>query len=276
MSKEQNTPAEQPVADLPKGFPPELIPLYDWWKKEGRSWLVALAIALAVVAAFYGGKAWMRSRQMAASSALAAATSVDELEMAVAQHGSSKAGGLMKLRLAKAYYDAGRFQDAHDLYSKLAGSEPESFADYVKIGLAFSLEGLKKYEEARNEFAQYAADEANANGIFLLTAKLGAARCKAQAGDKEGAIKDLEALKEKCEKDGADASRIDSLIDACRRWEPRSLFDAANEAAKQLDAAAPAAAPAPAAEKPAEKPAEPAPAAEKPAEPAPAAPAKAE
>ena len=51
MSKEQNNPAEQPVADLPKGFPPELIPLYDWWKKEGKSWLVSLAIAAAVVGA---------------------------------------------------------------------------------------------------------------------------------------------------------------------------------------------------------------------------------
>ena len=265
MSKEQKNPAEQPVADLPKGFPPELIPLYDWWKKEGRSWLVTLAIAGAAVAAFYGVKSWMRSRQVAASSALASATSVDELETAVAQHGSSKAGGLMRLRLAKAYFDDGRYQDAYDLYSKLVGSEPEGFKDYVKIGLAFSLEGLKKYDEAREAFAKYAADAANAKSFFLMTAKLGAARCKAQAGDKEGAVKDLEALKEKCEKDSMDEARIDSLIDACKRWEPRSLFDAANAAASQLEApAAPAAA-----EKPAEKPAEPAPAAaEKPAEPA--------
>jgi len=286
MSKEQNNPAEQPVADLPKGFPPELIPLYDWWKKEGRSWLVTLAVAAAVVVAFYGTKHWIRARQDAASSALAAASTADELETVVAQYGSSKAGASMKLRLAKAYYDEGRYQDAYDLYSKLVGSEPEGLKDAVTIGLAFSLEGLKKYEEARDAFAKYAADEANAKSYLLFAAKLGAARCKAQAGDKEGAIKDLEALKEKCEKDSMDESRIDSLIDACKRWEPRSLFDAANEAAKQLDAAAPAAAPAPAAEKPAEKPAEPAPAAapapaaeklaEKPAEPAPAAPAKAE
>ena len=267
MSKEQNNPAEQPVADLPKGFPPELIPLYDWWKKEGKSWLVSLAIAAAVVGAFYGAKHWIKARQAAASSALASAITADELETAVAQYGSSKAGASMKLRLAKAYYDEGRFQDAYDLYSKLVGSEPEGFKDYVTMGLAFSLEGLKKYEEARDAFAKYAADEANAKGIFLLTAKLGAARCKAQAGDKEGAVKDLEALKEKCEKDSMDEMRIDSLIDACKRWEPRSLFDAANAAAAQLDAAAPAAAPAAAEPAPADKPAE------KPAEPAPAAPA---
>lgn len=262
MSKEQNTPAEQPVADLPKGFPPELIPLYDWWKKEGKSWLVSLAIAAAVVGAFYGAKHWIKARQAAASSALSEASTADELETVVAQYGSSKAGAAMKLRLAKAYYDEGRYQDAYDVYSKLDGSEPEGLKDAVKIGLAFSLEGLKKFEEARDAFAKYAADEANAKSYLLLAAKLGAARCKAQAGDKEGAIKDLEALKEKCEKDSMDEARIDSLIDACKRWEPRSLFDAANAAAAQLDAAAPAAAPAPAAEKP--------------AEPAPAAPAKAE
>ena len=273
MSKETNTTAGQPVADLPKGFPPELIPLYDWWKKEGRSWLTALAVAGAAVAAFYGVKAWMQSKQAAASAALAAASSVDELETAVAQHGSSKAGGLMRLRLAKAYYDAGRFQEAHDLYSGLAGSAPEGFGDVVKLGLAFSLEGLKKYAEAENGFRQYAADEANATSYLLLTAKLGAARCKAQGGDKEGAIKELEEIKSGLEKDSAEADRVDSLIDACRRWEPRSLFDVANDVAAQLEVPAeekPAEAPAaaekpaetPAAEKPAETPA----AAEKPAE----------
>ena len=268
MSKEQNTPAEQPVADLPKGFPPELIPLYDWWKKEGKSWLVSLAIAGAVIGAFYGVKHWMKSREAAASSALSAATSADELEMAVAQYGSSKAGGLMRLRLAQAYFNDGRFQDAYDLYSQLAGSEPEGFTDNVKVGLAFSLEGLKKYSEAESAFRQFAADEANANSYLLLTAKLGAARCKAQGGDKDGAVKELEEIKAGYDKDGMEANRIDSLIDACKRFEPRSLFDAANAAAAQL---APAEAPAaPAADKPAEAPA----AADKPAE-APAAPAPA-
>ena len=286
MSKEQNNQAGQPVADLPKGFPPELIPLYDWWKKEGRSWLVSLAIAGAAVAAFYGIKAWVHSRQAAASRALATASSADELETAVAQYGSSKAGGLMKLRLAQAYYNEGRFLDAHDLYSSLLDSEPEGFQDRAKIGLAFSLEGLKKYDEARNAFAQFAADEANAKSYLLFTAKLGAARCKAQAGDKEGAIKDLEDIKATCKKDSADEARVEALIDVCKRWEPRSLFDAANEAAKQIQPDAPAAAPAvesapatpaaaPVAEKPVEQaPAAPAaapaeaPAAEKPAEPA--------
>ena len=268
MSKEQNTPAEQPVADLPKGFPPELIPLYDWWKKEGKSWLVALAVAGAVVGGFYGVKHWLQSREAAASGALASATSVDELETAVAQYGSAKSGGLMKLRLAKTYFDEGRYQDAHDLYYKLAGSEPEGFADYVKMGLAFSLEGLKKFSEAENEFRQFASDKANAKSCFLLTAKLGAARCKAQAGDKDGAVKELEELKAGYDKDGFEADSIDNLIDACKRYEPRSLFDAANAAAAQLEApAAPApAAPAPAAEKPAEAPAAPASTAEKPAD----------
>jgi len=262
MSKEQKNPAEQPVADLPKGFPPELIPLYDWWKKEGRSWLVTLAVAAAVVGAYYGVRSWMSARKAAASSALSSANTADELETAVAQYGSSKAGGSMKLRLAKAYYDDGRYQDAYDLYSKLAGSEPEGFKDHVTIGLAFSLEGLKKYDEARGAFAKYADDKANTNGIFRLIAQLGAARCKAQAGDKEGAVKDLEALKADYKKDSMEEARIDDMIDVCKRWEPRSLFDAANEAAKQLQAPAPAAAPA-------------APAAEKPADPAPAAPAPA-
>ena len=259
MSKEQITPAQEPVADLPKGFPPELIPLYDWWKKEGRSWLTALAVAAVAVGAFYGVKGWMHSRALSASKALSQAQSVDELEAAVASHGSAKNGAVMKVHLAKSYFDAGRYQDALDIYEKLESSAPEGFADHVKVGKAFALEGLKKYAEAGEAFNAFVADEANASSFLRFTAQLGAARCKAQGGDKDGAVKDLEALKAKFEKDGPEADRIDSVIDAVKRWTPhaeRSFFDAAAAAAKAL-----------AEEKPAEaKPAEEKPAEEKPAE----------
>ena len=49
---------------------PELIPLWDWWVKEGRSTAIMVAVAGLAVAAFYGARNWMRGRDAAASAAL--------------------------------------------------------------------------------------------------------------------------------------------------------------------------------------------------------------
>lgn len=265
---------------------PELLPVWDWWVKEGRSTLLMLAVAAIAVGGFYAGRNWLHSRDAAANAALVNAFTTDELESAVADYGSTKIGESLKLRLAKSYYDGGRYQDALESYdalvAKMAAGGP--FTDIAKIGRAYSLEGLKKFAEAQKAFADYAADEANAESYLLLTAQLGAARCKALAGDKDAALKDFDALKAKTQDEIA-KTRIERMADAVKRHDPsraaRSLFDAANSAAASLEKSAkaaeapktaPAAKPAEAAKKPAEA-AKPAPAA-KPAEapkPAPAA-----
>ena len=101
-----------------------------------------------------------------------------------------------------------------------------------------------------------------------------AARCKALAGDKEGAAKDFETLTEEA-KDEAAKARIKRVADAVKRYKPRaraSLFDAANAAAAQVAPAAPAAPAKPEAKAPAAPAAPAKPEAKAPA--APAAPAK--
>ena len=250
---------------------PELLPLWDWWVKEGRSTLMMVAIAALAVAGFYGVRNWQRSRNAAANNALTSAFNVDELETAVAGYGSTKAGMALKLRLAKGYYDAERYQDALDAYDALLAAKTHpAFSDIASVGRAYALEGLGRFKDAYDAFAAYA--EANPESYLLLTARLGAARCKALQGDKDGAAKDFEALKSAA-KDEVEKTRIDRMADAVKRHDPkraaRSLFDAANAAAASVEAEAKAkAAPAKPAPAPAAKPA-PAPAA-KPA-PAPAA-----
>lgn len=239
---------------------PELLPVWDWWVKEGRSTLLMLAVAAIAVGGFYAGRNWLHSRDAAANAALVNAFTTDELESAVADYGSTKIGESLKLRLAKSYYDGGRYQDALESYdalvAKMAAGGP--FTDIAKIGRAYSLEGLKKFAEAQKAFADYAADEANAESYLLLTAQLGAARCKALAGDKDAALKDFDALKAKTQDEIA-KTRIERMADAVKRHDPsraaRSLFDAANSAAASLEKSAKAAEaskPAEAAKKPAE------------------------
>ena len=281
MSEEnkKETPPEQLPAFVKKA--PELLPLWDWWVKEGKSTVTMLIIAGAVVAAFYGVRGYLRSRDAAANAALVNAYSADDLEAAVSSYGSSKVGPALKLRLAKAYYDAERYQDALETYDGLVAKADKipALADIAEIGRAYALEGLAKYKEAGEAYAAFANDAAKTNSYLALTAKLGSARCTALAGDKDGAVKALDALKATLKDDKVAEVRIERLTDAIKRYEPgrspRSLFDAADAAEKSLATEAkPAAAPAPAA-KPAAPAAKPAAPAAKPAAPAakPAAPA---
>ncbi len=248
---------------------PELLPVWDWWVKEGKSTLMMLVVAAAAVGAFYGVRNYLRARDAGANQALVNAYSVDDLEAAVSSYGSSKVGPALKLRLAKSYFDAERYQDALDVYTGLSADADEfpAFADVAEIGRAYSLEGLAQYKEAQAAYSAFAQDTAKTNSYLALTAKLGVCRCQALAGDKDGAVKALEALKPALADDKLAEMRVDRLIDAVKRYDakraPRSLFDAANAAEKSLadekaakpevkPAAKPAANPAPAA-KPAAK-----------------------
>ena len=289
---EKNTNTEPEVPALVKKAP-ELLPLWDWWVKEGRSTVTMLAVAGLAVAAFYGIRGWLRGRDAAANAALVKMASpeangaglIETQEEAENAYGSTKVGPKMRVVLAKSYFDEERYEDALKAYEALAKeavSNPE-IADIAQVGRAYALEGIAsieekkedqpaKYKAAQEAFEAYASNAANSNSYLLLDAKLGAARCKALAGDKEGAAKDFDALTNEA-KDEAVKARIKRVADAAKRFKPReraSLFDAANAAAAQVTAPAKPDAPAkPEAKAPA-APAAPA----KPEAKAPAAPAK--
>jgi len=264
---------------------PELLPVWDWWVKEGKSTLTMLVIAGAVVGAFYGVRNYLRSRDAGANQALVNAYSTDDLEAAASSYGSTKTGLAIKLRLAKSYFDSERYQDALDVYNGLdvKSDKLAPFADVVEMGRAYSLEGLAKYKEAGDAYSAFAKDASKTNSYLSLTAKLGVCRCQALAGDKDGAVKALDALKATVKDDRLAEMRVERLTDAIKRYDakraPRSLFDAADAAEKSIAAekvakpaapavkveakpAAPAAnvevKPAAPAAKPAEKPAAPA------------------
>ena len=159
----------------------------------------------------------------------------------------------MKIVLAKSYFDDERYEDALDIYDELVkdAGKNQDMADIAAVGRAQALEGIAsqdesedgrkaKYKAASEAFAEYVAT--HEKSYLLLDAKLGAARCKALSGDKDGAIKKLEA---------SDDPRAKSLIETIKRYDPNrkaaSLFDAANAAASKIEAEKKAAAPAAAA-----------------------------
>ena len=201
--------------------------------KSTLPWFLAAGI---VVAGCYGVKNYVASKRAAASEVVASAYTTEELEEAVSKFGSAKSGGVLKLRLAKSYFDAGSFESALGIYSGLEGKAPDGFEGVPEVGKAQCLEGLGRFAEAQQAFDAFAA--ANEKSFLALTAKLGSARCIAQAGDKAKALEALEALKGTLGDDELAKSRVETTIELVKRYEKRaerSLFDAADAAQKQIE-----------------------------------------
>ena len=291
--KKQDDSQTPEVRPIPENLPEELLPLYDWWMANGKSFLTTVGVGLVVVGAILWFKSYSANRleasnqefirsQTLLNQASANAgdvlpdangnTALAELEAAVNKYGGSKTGNAIRLNLAKAYYNLGRFQDAVATYDQcLAKGAPVGFEDIALVGKACSLEGAEKYDEALAAFRDFQKD--NPKSYLIRQAQFGEARVLALQGKKDEAKKLLENLKAK-ETGNEDAEKaINNLISVIDRYEPRSLFDTAAAASDSLNLPALA----PTAEKKAEAPAPVAPAA-KPAEkkaaaPAPAAPA---
>ena len=194
--------------------------------KSTLPWFLAAGI---IVAGYYGVRKYVADRRAAASEIVSSAYTTDELEDAVSKFGSSKSGGLLRLRLAKSYFDAGSDAGAPDIYTSLEGKAPDGFADVPAVGKA-------QFTEAAEAYDTFVA--ANGKSYLALTAKLGSARCVAQNGDREKAIAALEALKETLADDDMAKSRVETTIELVQRYEKRaerSLFDAADAAQKQIE-----------------------------------------
>ena len=250
MSKEKNSkPDTQEVPGWVKKAP-ELLPVWDWWVKEGRSTVTLLLVAGVCVAGWYAFKNWQAGRIAAANSAVVNAFNADELEESVAKLGGTSAGPALKLRLAKSYLDGERWEEAEKVYADYiaAAKADDAFVSLAQLGHAYALEGAGKVADASKEYEALAA---NTNLPVSATAALGVARCMALNGDKAGAIKKLEA---------SDDVRAKNLIEMIKRYDPNrkstSLFDAADAAASKIATEKAAEAKKAEAEKPVAKPAE--------------------
>lgn len=173
---------------------PEFVPVIEWWEKDGKQIVICLAVALVAFAGVKGFQAHRASVKAAASDAIVSAYTTEEIEDAVAKYGNEAAGGALKLRLAKSYFDAGRYEEALAQYEAAAKDDIDGFEAIPVVGKAQCLEALGQFDEAVQLFDAFA--ETNPNNYLTLTAQLGGARCLAAKGDEAGALKRLAALKE--------------------------------------------------------------------------------
>ena len=218
---------------------PELLPLVEWWEKDGKSTVIWLLVAAIAVGGWYGWKNHKQAVKQAASDALVNAYTTEEIEDAVAKFSGSATEGALKLRLAKSYFDAGRYEESLAQYEALIGNAPDGFADIPAVGKAQCLEALGRFEEAAKEFDAFA--EVSPKNDLALTAQLGAARCFVQSGDKAKALARIEALKAANKDDDLSKARIEATETAIRRFGQKA---APAPAAKPVEAPKPAVKPA--------------------------------
>ena len=195
---------------------PELLPLVEWWEKDGKSTVIWLLVAAIAVGGWYGWKNHKAAVKAAASDALVNAYTTEEIEDAAAKFAGSATEGALKLRLAKSYFDAGRYEEALARYEALVGNAPDGFADIPAVGRAQCLEALGKFDEAAKAFDAFA--EASPKNYLALTAQLGAARSYAQAGDKKKALARIDALKSANKDDELSKARIEATEQVIRRF----------------------------------------------------------
>ena len=198
---------------------PELLPLVEWWEKDGKSTVIWLLVAAVAVGGWYGWKNHKAAVKAAASDALVNAYTPEEIEDAAAKFAGAATEGALKLRLAKSYFDAGRYEEALAQYEALIGNAPDGFADIPVVGRAQCLEALGKFDEAAKAFDAFA--EASPKNYLTLTAQLGAARSFAQAGDKKKALARIEALKSANADDELSKARIEATETAIKRFEKK-------------------------------------------------------
>lgn len=182
----------KPVAPVPANIPEELVPVYEWFSENGKSLVYQLAIIILVAVV---ALAFMRSRTAKlenASAALLSASDVTGLEDLNAHFGGTKLGPLIRLRLARAYYDEGQFDSAKETYGAFVkGNGRHALVQEAKLGYAASQEALQEFQQA---IESYRGIDAKAGSPISVYAKMGEARSLAASGDKAAAREIVESV----------------------------------------------------------------------------------
>lgn len=158
-------------------------------------WRALTAAGLAIVLAIgvvYGVRGWMRSQELKAQDALASAQTVEALQKALAQYGSSPAASFARIRLARLCMDANRIKEAEAQYKILetSGLPPEMLIR-VKIDRGYLTEKSGDLKAAAEILSACAANPAAPSGL-RAEAEFGAGRLYAALKNSDLAKKHLD------------------------------------------------------------------------------------
>ena len=118
------------LIDLKKN--PELIPVIEWWEKDGKQTVICILVAVAAVAGWYGCKHHRASERAAASAAIAEATAPADLGKVPPEFADIPVvGKAMCLEALK------KFPEALEAFDGFVEANPKSYlALTAKLGAA--------------------------------------------------------------------------------------------------------------------------------------------
>ncbi len=124
--------------------------------------IVAAGIAVVIVIGLvFGFNSCRKAADRKAANALSAATTEDQLERALNEYPDNVAARFARLRLARLYINAGRFEDAVQQFQLLEKSgAPQEMLNRIRLDQAYLLENAGKIKEAAEQFDRYSRDSA--------------------------------------------------------------------------------------------------------------------
>ena len=188
--------------------PDEFITFSDkavrWIQENLKKVLIGVAVVTICLAAVIGTKAYIEHREISAANALAPVMSnygallskeadqaqlkaaEDALARLVAEYGATTAGMQARLALGSLQAEKGKWQKALETYTALCDEQDlaEDFKPLAFRGKGQALEGLKKYNEAAEAYAE-AERMSGPNQAMAL--KMDRARVLGAAGKKDQA-----------------------------------------------------------------------------------------
>ena len=217
-----SSPVAAPAKAVPAFVPEELIPAWLWLQANGNQILITFFIVAIAGAGAYLYRQHRDEQAAKASEQLGAPSeSLDTIETAVAQSGHTAASAALQVKLAKAYYDASKYEEALDTYTSFIQKHAgHPFVDMARVGSAFALVGLNRTDEALKAFREF--QQAHPDHYLAPQVAMGEAACLAMQGKKTAAktlIDDMRATRRETAWDVA-GKRFEGAID---RYEPRSV-----------------------------------------------------
>jgi tetratricopeptide (TPR) repeat protein len=231
---------------IPSYIPEEMIPAWLWLKEKGLAALIMIVVGVLLVSAVAAYFSHGHQKAAQASAQLLAPPTIETLEKAVTDYGSTPAGIAAKLKLAKAYCDAAQYDQslkAYEEFIKKHSAYP--FADVARVGKGFALCGLNRMPEALEIFRTFRSQ--NPQHYLTPQAYLGEAACLTMQGNKSAATALLQELRA-ANRESAWENVAKRMEGAIERYQgatarpARTLLDQANTLAP-APVEAPAAAP---------------------------------
>ncbi len=160
-------------------------------KQNYKQILAGIAIVIVVSVLFSGYSYYTRHLEESASFHLGMAMAkqdvdsrIKELKVIKEKFGHTNAARLATLLLARAYMEKGDFRAAQESFERASSSLKGVMADSSLMGLGYTFEEQKKFDEALSSFKKV---EQNKNGLEAV-AVLDEARVYREKGEKEKAI----------------------------------------------------------------------------------------